>query len=83
MNRFHVHVSVNDLDESIGFYSKPFGTAPTVTEPNHAKWMLEDACANFAISHNQCGRTVGAEPAAATPPSCSSCGPTAAPNCCG
>lgn len=59
MNRFHVHVSVNDLDESIGFYSKLFGTAPTVTEPNYAKWMLEDPRVNFAISHKQCGSAVG------------------------
>lgn len=59
MNRFHVHVSVKDLDESIGFYSKLFGTAPMVTEPNYAKWMLEDPRVNFAISHNQCGSTVG------------------------
>jgi predicted enzyme related to lactoylglutathione lyase len=30
MKRFHVHVSVEKLDDSIRFYSSLFGTAPTV-----------------------------------------------------
>jgi catechol 2,3-dioxygenase-like lactoylglutathione lyase family enzyme len=59
MNRFHVHVSVKDLDESIRFYSSLFGTPPSVTKPDYAKWMLEDPRINFAISHNQCGSAVG------------------------
>lgn len=59
MNRFHVHVSVKDLDESIRFYSQLFGAPPTVTKPDYAKWMLEDPRVNFAISHNQCGTAVG------------------------
>lgn len=59
MNRFHVHVSVKDLDESIGFYSKLFGSAPTVSQPGYAKWMLDDPRINFAISHQQCGSTIG------------------------
>jgi catechol 2,3-dioxygenase-like lactoylglutathione lyase family enzyme len=59
MNRFHVHVSVKDLDESIRFYSKLFGAEPSVTKPDYAKWMLEDPRINFAISHNQCGSNVG------------------------
>lgn len=59
MNRFHVHVSVKDLDESIRFYSKLFGAEPSVAKPDYAKWMLEDPRINFAISHNKCGGTVG------------------------
>lgn len=59
MNRFHVHISVKDLDESIGFYTKLFGTAPTVSKPDYAKWMLDDPRVNFAISHNKCGASVG------------------------
>lgn len=59
MNRFHVHVSVKDLDESIGFYSKLFGAAPSVIKPDYAKWMLDDPRVNFAISHQQCGASVG------------------------
>ncbi len=50
MNRFHVHVSVADLDQSIGFYSTLFGAAPSVRKPDYAKWMLDDPRVNFAIS---------------------------------
>lgn len=50
MKRLHVHVGVNDLNQSIGFYSTLFGAEPTVTKPDYAKWMLEDPRVNFAIS---------------------------------
>jgi catechol 2,3-dioxygenase-like lactoylglutathione lyase family enzyme len=50
MKRFHVHVSVDDLEQSIRFYSTLFGTDPTVIKPDYAKWMLEDPRVNFAIS---------------------------------
>jgi len=50
MKRFHAHVSVNNLSESIGFYSALFGTVPNVTQPDYAKWMLDDPRLNFAIS---------------------------------
>jgi catechol 2,3-dioxygenase-like lactoylglutathione lyase family enzyme len=50
MKRFHVHVHVNDLDKSIGFYSKLFGAEPSRVESDYAKWMLEDPRVNFAIS---------------------------------
>ena len=50
MKRFHVHVSVKDLAESIGFYSTLFGTRPSVEKADYAKWMLEDPRVNFAIS---------------------------------
>ena len=50
MKRFHVHVAVSSLDESIAFYSKVFGTGPTVRKPDYAKWMVEDPRLNFAIS---------------------------------
>lgn len=59
MKRFHVHVSVKDLPESIRFYSKLFGTEPSVAKPDYAKWMLDDPRVNFAISHNKCGSTTG------------------------
>ena len=59
MNRFHVHVSVKNLGESIAFYSKLFGTEPGVVKPDYAKWMLEDPRVNFAISHNKCGASIG------------------------
>jgi catechol 2,3-dioxygenase-like lactoylglutathione lyase family enzyme len=50
MKRLHVHVGVNDLDHSIGFYSTLFGAQPTVRKADYAKWMLDDPRVNFAIS---------------------------------
>jgi lactoylglutathione lyase len=50
MKRFHLHVSVSDLDESVRFYSTLFAAKPTVQHLDYAKWMLEDPRINFAIS---------------------------------
>ena len=50
MKRFHVHVAVADLAQSVRFYSTIFGHAPSVEKPDYAKWMLEDPRVNFAIS---------------------------------
>ncbi|QGM98978.1 ArsI/CadI family heavy metal resistance metalloenzyme [Methylocystis parvus] len=50
MKRLHVHLSVEDLAQSIRFYSALFGTAPSVSKGDYAKWMLEDPHVNFAIS---------------------------------
>lgn len=50
MKRLHVHVGVNDLENSLHFYSKLFGCEPTVAKHDYAKWMLEDPRVNFAIS---------------------------------
>src|ERR1700731_1198673 len=50
MKRFHVHVTVDDLAQSVRFYSTLFATEPTVLKPDYAKWMLEDPRVNFAIS---------------------------------
>ena len=33
MKRFHLHVSVKDLNESIRFYSTLFGAPPTAEHP--------------------------------------------------
>src|SRR5450755_4284721 len=56
MKRFHVHVAVKDLSESVRFYSAIFG-APSVLKDDYAKWMLEDPRINFAISNR--GQTPG------------------------
>jgi catechol 2,3-dioxygenase-like lactoylglutathione lyase family enzyme len=53
MKRFHVHVNVRDLDASIEFYSQLFGCAPSMRQPDYAKWMLEDPRLNFAISQRE------------------------------
>src|SRR5215475_3008343 len=57
MKRLHVHVSVEDIAHSIGFYSALFAAKPTVVKPDYAKWMLDDPRVNFAISTR--GREVG------------------------
>jgi catechol 2,3-dioxygenase-like lactoylglutathione lyase family enzyme len=50
MARFHVHLHVDDLPQSIGFYSKLFAAEPSRVEADYAKWMLDDPKVNFAIS---------------------------------
>ena len=50
MKRLHVHVSVADLDQAIGFYSELFAAQPSVRKDDYAKWMLDDPRVNFAIS---------------------------------
>jgi catechol 2,3-dioxygenase-like lactoylglutathione lyase family enzyme len=50
MKRMHVHVSVEDLQNSIGFYSALFAAQPAVLKADYAKWMLDDPWVNFAIS---------------------------------
>jgi hypothetical protein len=50
MKRMHVHVAVENLQHSIGFYSAPFATQPAVIKTDYAKWMLDDPRVNFAIS---------------------------------
>lgn len=50
MKRLHVHVSVEDIENSIGFYSALFAAEPAVVKADYAKWMLEDPRVNFAIS---------------------------------
>src|ERR1700688_4702352 len=50
MKRLHVHVAVNDIPQSIGFYSALFASQPAVVKQDYAKWMLDDPRMNFAIS---------------------------------
>lgn len=50
MKRFHIHVNVNDLTQSIAFYSKLFAAEPARVEADYAKWMLDEPRLNFAIS---------------------------------
>ena len=57
MKRLHVHVAVDDLAHSIGFYSALFAAQPSVTKADYAKWMLDDPRVNFAISTR--GRQAG------------------------
>lgn len=50
MKRIHIHIAVNELAESIGFYATVFGESPSVEKEDYAKWALEDPAINFAIS---------------------------------
>ncbi len=50
MSRFHIHIAVADLSRSIEFYTAVFGSEPTKTESDYAKWQLDDPKVNFAIS---------------------------------
>ena len=50
MKRFHIHIGVEKLDESIRFYSALFDAEPVKTKTDYAKWLLEDPRVNFAIS---------------------------------
>ena len=59
MKRLHVHVSVDDLDQSVRFYSTLFAADPAVVKPDYAKWMLDDPRVNFAISMR--GGTAGVD----------------------
>lgn len=57
MKRMHLHVNVDDLNQSIAFYSVLFGAKPAVVKDDYAKWMMEDPRLNFAISAR--GRALG------------------------
>ncbi|MEQ1597677.1 MAG: ArsI/CadI family heavy metal resistance metalloenzyme [Casimicrobium sp.] len=50
MKRMHLHLGVDDMDQSIAFYSALFAAEPTVRKDDYAKWMLEDPRINFAIT---------------------------------
>jgi hypothetical protein len=50
MKRIHIHVSVADLDNAVGFYSALFAAKPAIVKDDYAKWMLDDPRVNFAIS---------------------------------
>lgn len=58
MKRMHVHVGVDNLVKSTQFYSALFGSEPTVTKPDYAKWMLDDPRLNFAISAGHATRGI-------------------------
>ena len=50
MQRLHLHINVEDLERSVGFYTTLFGAEPTVRKDDYAKWILDDPRVNLAIS---------------------------------
>ena len=57
MKRFHVHLRVKNLQESIHFYNALFNAEANIVKPDYAKWMLEDPKVNFAISTSDASST--------------------------
>ena len=58
MKRFHVNVTVGNLERSIDFYRTLFGVEPMLVKEDYAKWMLDDPRVNFAISQSKGARGV-------------------------
>ena len=50
MKRFHVHVGVHDLKQSVRFYTALFASEPKVVKDDYAKWQIDDPRISFAIS---------------------------------
>jgi catechol 2,3-dioxygenase-like lactoylglutathione lyase family enzyme len=46
-------LKVNDLNESVQFYSTLFGVDPTKQKEDYAKWMLDDPRVNFSIAERE------------------------------
>lgn len=53
MKRMHVMLKVNNLNESVKFYSTLFGAEPTKRKEDYAKWMLDDPRVNFSIAERE------------------------------
>ncbi len=50
MKRLHVHLRVDDIDQSVRFYNALFGREPDRCEADYAKWLIDEPPANIAIS---------------------------------
>lgn len=50
MPRFHISLTVADLNRSVGFYSRLFKAEPSVLKDDYAKWMLDEPRINFSLS---------------------------------
>jgi hypothetical protein len=58
MNRFHVHVSVADLNESVGFYSTLFAAPPTVLKTDYGADIAPRAAQAAAAGESCCAPAV-------------------------
>lgn len=50
MTRLHLHVSVKNLEEAIGFCSGLFEARPRCAGSSYANWRVDDPPVNFAAS---------------------------------
>ena len=48
--KLHIHMSVDNIEESIQFYNTQFGAEATKVKEDYAQWIVEDLSLNFAIS---------------------------------
>lgn len=48
--KLHIHMSVDNIEESIKFYNTQFGAEATKVKEDYAQWLIEDLSLNFAIS---------------------------------
>ena len=49
MRRMHIGLQVHDLEESVEFYTRLFGVAPTMRRPDYTKWMPKDPQVNIPL----------------------------------
>ena len=49
MNRLHIGLKVDDIGTGVDFYTRLFGSEPTLQRSDYAKWMLDDPRVNFSI----------------------------------
>ncbi len=48
--RLHVNLTVNNIDESVRFYSSLFGAQPALLKEDYAKWELADPPLHLAVT---------------------------------
>lgn len=50
MQRIHIGLTVQDLDQSVAYYSALFGEGPVVREPDYAKWTPAEPAVNLSVT---------------------------------
>lgn len=50
MKRLHINLAVDNLEDSVRFYSALFDSEPGVRKDDYARWLLDDPRVNFAIT---------------------------------
>ena len=48
--KLHIHISVENIEQSIKFYATQFNAKPTKVKEDYAQWLIDDLSLNFAIS---------------------------------